>query len=574
MRLPVMSSCNLEFGGYIERRNRMTQGLRAQESTLADLLRPGVEMSMPPYQRSYSWDKEEAQELLSDLLQASESGNAHFIGAIVLVREAENGLLIVDGQQRLTTLTIILAALRDLESDKKRAEQLHALIADDKNGLIDNGVAWRISLNHVDGAYFRAAVQVKDATTKQEVEENVGDSESQKRMATNTKALFDRLNNLSTGERRKLADTIQTRLALVKVTVEDWDGGYTVFKVLNTRGKAPNSHDIIKTDLLERSNLSINDANTFSRQWSEHEARLGGSGFDELLSQIRVLYDRNADTGPTGFRKAVLGRANARDFLANDLPGYVDAYVTISKGDPNFGELNDLIRVPLNHLRLIDHHLWRAPALRFLVTHKGDPKVALDFFTRLERYAFAMMMIVPDRKQRLKRYGRIADIVEKPNSLLSNRGPMALTRDEGKKIYNRLLGRFGSFSQRRAIALRLNAAIEGGRPLSPDIGATVEHVLPRNLPDGSTWHNTWPVPSQHRELCETIGNFVLLSQNANQKADVGSFEDKKTLYFQNGDPEYALTRDLNDQVAWTPETVRTRTQQLANILMQSWGFKI
>ncbi len=550
----------------------MTQGLRAQESTLSDLLRPGIEMAMPPYQRSYSWDKEEANDLLSDLQEASENGAAHFIGAIVLVREDDGRLLIVDGQQRLTTLTILLAVLRDLETEQTRADALHALIADEKNGLLDKGVAWRISLNHIDGPFFREAVQTRGATLRRDIEPN--DSESQKRMHGNTEFLITTIKKMKVEDRHNLTETITSRLLLVRVAVQDWDGGYTVFKVLNTRGKAPNSHDIIKTDLLERSNLTVSEANKFSRQWSEHEARLGGSGFDDLLGQIRVLHSRSAPTGPTGFRKAVLGRTDARNFLTTELPTYVDAYVTISKGDPDFGELSDAVRIPLNHLRLIDHQLWRAPALRFLVAHDGNPQTALDFFTKLERFAFAMMLVVTERKQRLKRYGRISDAADRPQTVLDDRGPMHLSRDERRKMKSRLHGRFGAFGQRRAIALRLNAAIEGGRALSPDDGATVEHVLPRNLPEDSPWYYSWPSPAIHRELCETIGNFVLLSQNANQKADNGTFEEKKALYFQDGEPEYALTRDLKDQVTWTPEIVRTRTERLASILAAAWKLNV
>lgn len=546
----------------------MTKGLRAQESTLSDLLRPGLQLAMPPYQRSYSWDKDEVNDLLNDLNQASESDTAHFIGAIVLVREKEGRFLIVDGQQRLTTLTILLAVLRDLETDKVRASAIHQLIADSDSENGQTTEAWRISLNHIDGPYFREAIQTRGATLQTDIDAN--ESESQVRMASNMQILRSAMKKLGPDLQRKMVDTIVNQLLLVRVVVEDWDGGYNVFRVLNTRGKAPNSHDIIKTDLLERSNLSLVDANTFSKQWSEHEARLGGSPFDDLLNQIRVLYNRNSSSDPSGFRKAVLGKTKARDFLAKELPAYVDAYVTISKAEVDFADLSEAVKVPLNHLRLIDHQLWRAPALRFLVTHDGNPQTALEFFTKLERFAYAMMLVVTDRKQRLRRYGRIADSTENISSLLSPRGPLSLSRDEKRKMEARLLGRFGSFSQRRAIALRLNAAIDGGKPLGPDNGATVEHVLPRNLPDNSSWQNSWPSSLQHRELSETIGNFVLLSQKSNQKADNGSFEQKKALYFANGTPEYALTRDLENKVAWTPEIVRTRTKQLADILASAW----
>lgn len=550
----------------------MSEHLTANESTLADLLRPGIKMIMPPYQRSYSWEKSEARDLLNDLVEATETGNSHFVGAIVLVRDEAGDLLIVDGQQRLTTLTILLSILRDLETDPVRADTLHQLIADEGGGLLGGGLTWRISLNHIDGPYFRESIQTRGATLKADIEPNDGDS--QQRMHDNCGALVKALKAMSIGDRRALVDMIFERLMLVRVIVPDWDNGYNVFKVLNTRGKAPNSHDIIKTELLARSNLTTQEANAYSRKWSEYESRLGGSGFDDLLNQIRVLYSRNASADPSGFRKAVLSKLDAREFLDEKLPAFVDAYDIISKGKPNFGESDDALEIVLNHLRLIDHQLWRAPALRYIVNDNGNAEQRLDFFRKLERFAFTMMLVVPDRKQRLRRYARIASETNNPKALFATRGPLALTKDECRKAAVRLLGRFGSFGQRRAIALRLNAEIEGGRSLGPDHGATVEHVLPRNLPEESPWHNSWLSHTHHRDLCETIGNFVLLSQKDNENADNGSFEAKKALYFANGEPQFALTRDVKDHLSWTPDTVRTRTQQLADILVQAWDLKV
>ena len=134
----------------------MTQGLRAQESTLADLLCNGMEMAMPPYQRSYSWEHAEAEALLNDLRDATENSENHFIGAIVLVKEASGRYLIVDGQQRLTTLTILLAVLRDMETDEARKNEIHAFIAEETD---PKGPYWRISLNHIDGPYLSEAIQ-------------------------------------------------------------------------------------------------------------------------------------------------------------------------------------------------------------------------------------------------------------------------------------------------------------------------------------------------------------------------------------------------------------------------------
>ncbi|MEP1143939.1 MAG: DUF262 domain-containing HNH endonuclease family protein [Henriciella sp.] len=545
----------------------MTQGLRAQESTLADLLCNGMEMAMPPYQRSYSWEISEAQALLSDLRDASDGNETHFIGAIVLVKEASGRFLIVDGQQRLTTLTILLSVLRDTETDPIRKAEIHALIADDEG---TNGPTWRISLNHIDGPYLREAIQTDGAALNRDVEPN--DSESQRRMTRNLDSFIKSVRDMSPEAQRELADTIKKRIVLVRVVVEDWDGGYNVFRVLNTRGKSPNTHDIIKTDLLENAHLTPEEADAFSREWSEHESRLSGSGFDDLLNQISTLYARKTKKGASEFRKAVINRSSGgtREFLSRELPAYVDAYVTISTGKGEFGSLTPQITECLNHLRLIDHQLWRAPALKFLVNSNGSPETTYTFFKGLERFAYAAMMTITEQRSRQRRYQKIADSADNPRVLLSETGPLALSRDERREISNRLRSRFGAFAQRRAIALRMNAEIEGGVPLGPDAGATVEHVLPKNLPNESPWRNAWPNPSVHRDLVDTLGNFALLSQSTNQKADNLSFEEKRALYFVNDAPEFALTQDIQDKVAWTPEVTRKRTEHLASIMEQSW----
>lgn len=546
----------------------MTQGLRAQESTLSDLLCTGMEMAMPPYQRSYSWEASEAQALLSDLHDASESGESHFIGAIVLVRETSGRYLIVDGQQRLTTLTILLSVLRDTETDADRKDQIHSMIADDATDSL--GPKWRISLNHIDGPYLREAIQYRGAALKKDVEPN--DSESQRRMTRNLDSFITSVRNMSPEAQRELADTIKNRILLVKVIVEDWDGGYNVFRVLNTRGKAPNTHDIIKTDLLENANLTPEEAEAYSREWSEHESKLSGSGFDDLLNQISTLYARKTRKGASEFRKAVINRSigGTREFLSKELPAYVDAYVTISTGTGEFGNLTKQITVCLNHLRLIDHQLWRAPALKFLVNHNGSPEIALSFFKSLERFAYGAMMAITEQRHRQRRYQKVADNADNPRALLADSGPLALSREERREVSNRLRSRFGAFAQRRAIALRMNAEIDGGIPLGPDHGATVEHVLPKNLPDDSPWHHAWPNQSVHRDLVDTIGNFALLSQSANQKADNLSFQEKKALYFAQGKPEYALTSDIEDKVAWTPDVTRNRTEHLSKIMENTW----
>jgi hypothetical protein len=549
----------------------MDLGVRAQESSLSGIFAQGERLCMPPYQRSYSWGEREALDLLGDLAEATDSDIPHFIGAVVLVNGAESGMVeIVDGQQRLTTLTILLAVLRDLETDKDRSAALHAMIADEDRPMLGEGASWRLTLNYMDGAFFRDTIQRPGATRT--LENEPGESDSQQRMVGNAKAMLKELKQVSDERRRALTDTVVNGCALVRVVVNDKDQGFKVFRVLNTRGKEPDAHDIIKTELFQKAKFSVKEANAYAERWAEHEAVLGGGAFDDLLRQIRAIHDRSPKGDlVAGFQKAVLSKIEPRKFLDDILPNYVAAYRQITTAKVDDGPHAKLVSDKLNQLRALEQQSWRAPALKFLVERGLDSPLAPEFFTRLERLGYMIQLIIHDKDQRNKRFNKVSDAIANERTLMAKNGPFAISKDEARKVRERLLGRFATFGQRRAMALRLNAALDGGFTIPPESDATVEHVLPRNVQEDSHWMITWPDPAKRREQCDTLGNFVLLTNKVNQKADRLDYRAKKEVYFNGGGgADFALTRDLVEQDAWTPEVVRKRTEGLAEILNAEW----
>ncbi|MEL7481015.1 MAG: DUF262 domain-containing protein, partial [Pseudomonadota bacterium] len=331
----------------------MNNGITSRETTISALFAPGEELSMPPYQRSYSWTDDEVTELFSDLRDAADNNDMHFIGAIVTVRKEDGtSCEIVDGQQRLTTLTILLSVLRDLEEDPAEAEKIDMLISDRGRPMLGEEAKWRLSLNHVDGPFFRATIQ-EPGSTRQTLDEP-GESDSQRRM-TRTAAIFLReLEPLDLETRRMLFHTVAERCAVVRVNVSDRDKGYRVFRVLNTRGKQPAAHDIVKTELLERSGFTVEEADQHSRQWSEYEARLGGSAFDDLLGHVRFIHDRSGKGNLiVAFRKPTIGKMTPREFLSTVLPAYVQAYHEIITGEIDLGAYSEPVRAHLHRLRTL-----------------------------------------------------------------------------------------------------------------------------------------------------------------------------------------------------------------------------
>jgi uncharacterized protein with ParB-like and HNH nuclease domain len=135
---------------------------------MAKIFSDDFAFSIPGYQRPYSWTKEESGDLLDDLLDfmqadgASAGGlNPYFLGSVVLIKGLTPESEVVDGQQRLTTLTILLAVLRELADNSKDQQKLNAFIYEEGNefsGAVDR---YRLTLRPRDAEFFREYVQIE-----------------------------------------------------------------------------------------------------------------------------------------------------------------------------------------------------------------------------------------------------------------------------------------------------------------------------------------------------------------------------------------------------------------------------
>ena len=542
-------------------------GIRAEARSIRDLLEPGRTFRIPAYQRSYSWHESDAVALVNDLIDAYDDARSHFLGAIVTVEtNIKFHFEIADGQQRLTTLSMIMACLRDNILDRSVSEQIHTALCDD----VTVG-GWRLTLNHVDAPFFRNLLQRRGATAFADA--LTSEIQSHQLLRDNLLAIRELILTLSQRDRLGLSQFVADRCPIVHVQVESRDVGYKVFQVLNTRGRQPSAHDILKTELFERAKLTSEEADLVARAWTNYEARLGAKDFDDLLRQIRSLHDRQMRGDfVTGFCQSVLAVIPPRDFLQVQLPRHVDAFLELRSGQINLSREMPAVNAHLARLRSLEHTGWRAPALQFLVMHDRDADAAREFFCDLERLAFTLQLVITDREVRARRYRRVADDVVSDHQLFASDGALSLSLEEREKFSQRLLGRFGSVSQRRALALKLNSLFPDGESLESDSDATVEHILPRNPGDSSDWVQIWPDLAERRELCDTLGNFCLLAKSDNQKADRLDFLAKRDQIFRQtgGSGSFALTRDAARYEKWTPEIVKARTSRLCDLLIQDW----
>ena len=199
-------------------------GVHAEAKTIFELLQPGTSFRIPTYQRSYSWQPSDAAVLVRDLVDAMDEGRTYFLGAIVCVRTSIPGVSeIVDGQQRLTTLSLTLACLRDLIDPQDQPRDLQQFLSDN---VREGG--WRLTLNHVDAPFFRKLAQRPGSTNQ--IEDMETGSTSQELMLDNLRQLRDEMLSLSREDRIALAQFILDKSVLVHVEVEDRDIGHRCFR--------------------------------------------------------------------------------------------------------------------------------------------------------------------------------------------------------------------------------------------------------------------------------------------------------------------------------------------------------
>ena len=200
--------------------------IEAHERVLARIFSDDYAFEIPPYQRPYAWEKDQARDLLTDLLDAMDntkaSGGVYFLGSIVLIKSPGSPLAkVVDGQQRLTTLTILLSVLRDLTSDIELKFERRAYVH--QKASADKGTAdrYRLLLRERDQPFFMKHVQTLGATgALPEPEKLEG---SQQHIAENARLFYDQMNAMDEVRRNRLVAFLVQHCYLVVVAVPTAD---------------------------------------------------------------------------------------------------------------------------------------------------------------------------------------------------------------------------------------------------------------------------------------------------------------------------------------------------------------
>lgn len=542
-------------------------GLSSQIINLAAILTRRPMLKVPRYQRPYTWTEKEVRRLIEDLWRAfTRKATFYFIGQIVFVKADDGRLEISDGQQRLATLTMIIAYVRD----RLPARAAHY------QGLIMAGDQVRIRLREDDVGFYRGYVQEPGqmATLAKLADTGI---DSKDLMIQAAGIIADELADVSDRELDSFMSFV-ARCATFNVVDADERGcAATVFNTLNDRGIELSAADNLKCDLLENSELNAEEAEAAARKWESLEDELGRKRFGVLLNWMPFMLTGAHLVSPgdlVEFRGAVEAMGGVRKFLFDRLPRYAQALADIFNEDVSCGAASADINRRLKVMKLVDRNFerwtWLPVAIAFLAEHGGQHERARRFFQALDRLAFACEFHAIEKRRREARFARVMRSVADDKALYGQRGALELTPREHMSFIDRLHSPKGKAQQRRLLMLRLEAAMPGGSVLDIDADAGVEHVLP--VRGGAYWDERFPDPEMRKEVCNLLGNLVLIKREQNTRAGNNDYPFKREVYYNTlGAPVHVVTRDIETIEEWTLEVIEQRQERLVGQLGWDWN---
>ena len=546
------------------------------------LIGNGKTYRVPPYQRDYAWTEDAWEDFWNDVLDLRRQPEArHYMGALVVQGQSDREFTIIDGQQRLATLSILSLAVidklrrmadqgSDEERNRERAKEIRNRFIGEKDpaSLIEHS---RLNLSRTDDAFYQDyLVQLRAPLNPRGLpRSNALLWECFRYFAEQLDALDD-VQEDGEAIARILSETTARGLLFILITVEDEFDAYTVFETLNARGLELTTADLLKNYLFSKVHVQ-SDLDALQRRWQALIATVTQERFSDFL-RYHLLCEQ------AGIRKERLFKL-MRDRVTTSHQVF-DLLSALEDRAELFSALADS-----------NHEFWmeRPEAkqyIRDLMLFRARQVTPL-LFAAWERFS-------PDDFVRVLKLASVVSF----RYLVSRRNPNKLESvypDAAKAILDGHAGRPGAvFARLRPIyvddgTFESNFAVYAINPrgrkkllkyilcrLEEDAGGTardpeaepasIEHILPQN-PSGD-WADAFS-PLEQEAAANRIGNTTLLESAVNRNIGSASYAEKRPAYERSA---YALTR-LVAEIApeeWTFAFMEKRQRHLAQRAVQVW----
>jgi hypothetical protein len=529
---------------------------------------------IPLFQRPYEWKEREWSTLWQDVLERYEADRdlSHFMGAIVTmpaksVPVGVSKYMVIDGQQRLTTLAILLCAIRDELADdakpQKKRIQNHYLT----NDGYDDWEYLKILPTQLSGdrAVFRTLVLAET-------------TDGASNIFTSYKYFRSRLKGKTTeGETidpKRILEVIERRLAVVSINLGESDDPYLIFESLNFKGSPLTQADLVRNYVLMR--FTVNEQQrVYDQLWMPMQQRLDAH-LTEFMRQYLMKDGEDvirAEIYPALKKRVAELDSPAVESQLKAMNEFSEYYLRLVKADT---EVNPAARRYLMRLQRWDLSTAHPLLLRLYDAMRRNRLAATDFVECLQLIeSFAVRRTVCDvPTNQLKRiFLQLAKSIDEDDTVTWLRSDLASGSlgarwpDDGEfkvawesyRAYNP-----SRIDRCKLILEALEESYNHKEPAELD-GATIEHVMPVTL--SQHWRATLGDEAEetHVRYLHTIGNLTLTGYNS--ELSNLPFDRKKDLLAQS---HYELNKCLADQPAWGAAQILTRSKDLWQRARQVW----
>ena len=573
--------------------------LRLASVALGELFSGGTFFSVPVFQRPFDWGPDEALQLLDDVsraagIDAPDDGLEpaepdYFLGTLLLLTSPENeppGAVagggeqlakyeIIDGQQRLTTLTILFCVLRDMGVS---GSALSTLIELPQATAIAEP-AYRIRLNGRDRGLFQDYVQATGGT-RLEPDDNSQVAETDAACIASSKllsvrqALIEALRPYDQNQREVLANFLTGKCHVVATLSFDLERSHRLFTVLNERGKPLRRNDIIKVQILGE--LETAQRASAMQMWEEAEALLGDS-FETFFGHLKVLFGRRRGSVIEGL-KGMIGEAGGADAFVKDvLVPYARVYGRMRSSRALPVPVGDPVSLHFYYLWRVRGEEWVPAAMLALKMYATSPETALSLVRAIDRLAHLTRIQCDGSGRRTTAFGRVTKAILAGEAKTGAEEVFALKKEQVRnvKFHLRDLHRRNQ-PICKLLLLRINDHLDGKVTLVDPKTLSVEHVLPNRPSAASGWRVLYPEHDVREMVTQSLGNLTLLPDKLNDRMRNRDFEHKRTHLAEHfGDDEMlALVRDVTEAAKWDFETVCAREQRLLGALSEILGLDV
>ena len=532
---------------------------------------------VPAYQRPYTWKDEHVKQLIDDINDSRHSGmKDYFIGSLICIEKDKEVFEVVDGQQRLITLTLIFRQLAEYLEGGAHHDLKNLYIREDHLAH-DVTAAPVVEVRETEQIVYSSILEKGAHEGKMSQAEKVFASN-----AKNIKKYLDHILGEDDRERRvkDLAGYICRAVNVIFLKVDDDGNAFRLFHVLNSRGTPLNDADLLKSKLLESARHDPIGSKKIENAWREMEECVGGKDLNAflLINKISEKKDRNRVSKQNyQYYATKLGSQYGDDSvsMAIDLLKSAKNHRDLMTPDRNVG----VRRVIAHLLRLKSHKEWLPAFLAFF--NKCDAgKCSMGDFPQMAclfEKVYMQCCVFQGVRDSLCYYA--IEAINAENGSFDDVMAVIKGQADSERFEDALDSTLLYDGKRpkiitlmKCVLLRLEDEWRDNSVVKAydlkDI--TVEHVMPQRR-DDKYWRERF-TDEQHEAWLHKLGNLTLLPRGKNSAARDHDFNRKKVAYREgNKESGFELTKEVCEAEQWDMKTIKERHSRLKRKLVVLWS---